>query len=59
MNNLDKIYKANRDCQIFQFPDGELPSDHLRRNVYTTFQEDIPGIHLRDVIGVDNNMLWG
>ncbi|MGD1913899.1 MAG: amidohydrolase family protein [Rivularia sp. (in: cyanobacteria)] len=58
MNNLDRIYKANRDCQIFQFPDGELPSDYLRRNIYTTFQEDMPGIYLRDAIGVDN-MLWG
>jgi hypothetical protein len=32
---------------------GMLPSDFFRRNVVLNFQEDVIGIRLRDVIGVD------
>jgi predicted TIM-barrel fold metal-dependent hydrolase len=34
--------------------DGMLPSDYCRRNVFVSFQEDVPAIELRHKIGVDN-----
>jgi predicted TIM-barrel fold metal-dependent hydrolase len=56
--SMDQAYKRYWNRAAFQFPDGELPSDYLRRNIYMTFQEDIPGIKFRHLIGVDN-MMWG
>ena len=35
-----------------------LPSDYCHRNVFLSFQEDVLGIRLRDVIGVDS-LQWG
>lgn len=58
MSRMDQVYKRNRDSAVFEFADGELPSDHFRRNIYMTFQEDIPGLRFRNLIGV-NNMMWG
>ena len=58
MNRMDGIYKKNRGRGNYDFSDQELPSDRFRQNIYVTFQEDIPGIRFRDVIGVDN-MMWG
>jgi uncharacterized protein len=57
IKKIDKVYKQHWQSAVVRFPDGEMPSDYLHRNIYTTFQEDIPGIHLRDLIGV-NNMMW-
>jgi predicted TIM-barrel fold metal-dependent hydrolase len=34
------------------------PSDFFHRNVVLSFQEDVIGIRLRDIIGLDN-MMWG
>ena len=34
------------------------PSDYMRSNVYHSFQEDGPGIRLRDIIGIDR-IMWG
>ena len=31
---------------------------HLARQVYATFQDDVPGIRCRDLIGVDR-LMWG
>ena len=33
-------------------------ADHWRRQVYATFQDDVPGIRCRDLIGVEN-LMWG
>ena len=42
----------------FKFKDGMLPSDIFHRNVFVSFQEDVAGVRLRDIIGVDN-LMWG
>jgi predicted TIM-barrel fold metal-dependent hydrolase len=36
----------------------ENAADTWRRHVYATFQDDIPGIRCRDLIGVDK-LMWG
>jgi predicted TIM-barrel fold metal-dependent hydrolase len=33
-------------------------ADYLRRQVYATFQDDVPGMRTRDLIGVDR-LMWG
>jgi predicted TIM-barrel fold metal-dependent hydrolase len=33
-------------------------ADYWRRQVYATFQDDVPGVRCRDLIGVDK-MMWG
>ena len=33
-------------------------ADYWRRQVYATFQDDVPGIRCRDLIGVDK-IMWG
>ena len=33
-------------------------ADYWRRQVYATFQDDVPGIRCRDLIGVDR-LMWG
>jgi predicted TIM-barrel fold metal-dependent hydrolase len=42
----------------YHFPAGERFSDHFRRNVFLTFDDDALGIALRGFIGIDG-MLWG
>ena len=41
-----------------RFGDGTVPSDHFRRNVFVSFQEDPVGVHTRHLIGIDC-LLWG
>lgn len=41
-----------------RFPDGTLPSDYFKQNVFMSFQEDKVGIRVRDVIGLDG-LMWG
>ncbi len=41
-----------------RFPDGTLPSDYFKQNVFLSFQEDRVGIRVRDVFGVEA-LLWG
>jgi hypothetical protein len=53
---LDRAYTAGRGPRTL--PAGELPSDHLRRNVFLSFQEDRAAVLWRRVIGVQN-LLWG
>jgi hypothetical protein len=36
----------------------ENPADTWKRQVYATFQDDIPGIRCRDMIGV-SQLMWG
>ena len=43
-----------------RFPklNGQNAADIWRRQVYATFQDDVPGIRCRDLIGVEN-LMWG
>ena len=41
-----------------RFPDGVLPSDYFRSNVFISFQEDALAIEMRETIGVEN-LVWG
>jgi hypothetical protein len=41
-----------------RFADGMLPSDHFRRNVFVSFQEDPVAIHCRALVGADL-LCWG
>ncbi len=42
----------------YRLPEGEKPSDHLKRNVFYSFQDDVIAIEARDVLGVQN-LQWG
>ncbi|MHB8574941.1 MAG: amidohydrolase family protein, partial [Dehalococcoidia bacterium] len=42
-----------------RFPEMKLnAADYWRRQVYATFQDDVPGVRTRDLIGVDK-LMWG
>src|SRR5581483_11419042 len=42
-----------------RYPEMKMnAADYWRRQVYATFQDDVPGIRTRDLIGVEN-LLWG
>ena len=41
-----------------RYKENMLPSDYFHRNVFLSFQEDIPGIKIRELIGVDS-LQWG
>ncbi len=41
-----------------RFPDGILPSDYFKQNVFMSFQEDRVGIRVRDVLGIES-LMWG
>ena len=42
-----------------RFPQLKMnAADYWRRQVYATFQDDVPGIRCRDLIGVDK-LMWG
>jgi predicted TIM-barrel fold metal-dependent hydrolase len=56
--SMDYTYRERHGEAVYRFKDGMVPSDFFRRNVVLSFQEDVIGIRLRDVIGVDN-MMWG
>ena len=59
---LDRIDYTYTQRQIefapYRFKEDMLPSDYFHRNVFLGFQEDVLGIRLRDIIGVDS-LLWG
>ena len=59
LDRMDYTYtqRAPRDYW-HRFKDSMLPSDHFRRNVFVSFQEDALGIKMREFIGVDR-LLWG
>jgi predicted TIM-barrel fold metal-dependent hydrolase len=42
-----------------RFPEMRMnAADYWRRQVYATFQDDVPGVRTRDLIGVEN-LMWG
>jgi predicted TIM-barrel fold metal-dependent hydrolase len=59
LERMDYTYsqREHQDGWI-RFADGMRPSDHFRRNVFVSFQEDPVGIATRHLIGVDC-LLWG
>ena len=59
LTQLDYNY-TNRphSPDAYRLKDGALPSDHFRRNVFLSFQEDALGIKQKDYIGVDT-LQWG
>lgn len=57
MQQMDRVYTNGR-WQRGSLPYGELPSDHFRRNVFLSFQEDRAAIQWRYLLGVEN-LLWG
>jgi predicted TIM-barrel fold metal-dependent hydrolase len=58
LNSMDYTYRERHEEASYRFKDNLLPSDIFHRNVVLSFQEDVVGIRLRDLIGVDN-MMWG
>jgi predicted TIM-barrel fold metal-dependent hydrolase len=57
VDTMDATYRRNADKAVHRFANGELPSDHLRRNVFVTFQDDPAAVEFRDLVGHDN-LLW-
>ena len=59
LERMDYTYhqREHQDSWI-RFGDGTVPSDHFRRNVFVSFQEDPVGIQTRHLIGVEC-LLWG
>jgi predicted TIM-barrel fold metal-dependent hydrolase len=56
---VDQVYTDRRaGLKIERFSNGALPSDHARRNMFITFQEDRGGIEMRHLVGIEN-ILWG
>jgi predicted TIM-barrel fold metal-dependent hydrolase len=58
MKRLDHLYNINYKHLPYRFVDGELPSDHFRRNVFLSFQDDRPCIEMREFLGAEN-LQWG
>jgi predicted TIM-barrel fold metal-dependent hydrolase len=58
LNTMDYTYRERHEEATYRFKDGLLPSDLFHRQVLLSFQEDVVGIRLRDLIGVDN-IMWG
>jgi predicted TIM-barrel fold metal-dependent hydrolase len=56
MNQVDRVYKSS--AAPVRWPGSDLPSDHLKRNLFVTFQDDPAAIRWRDHIGV-SNLMWG
>jgi predicted TIM-barrel fold metal-dependent hydrolase len=54
LEQMDRVVRAGS----VPFADGELPSDHFRRNVFVSFQDDAAFVRLREHVGVDN-LGWG
>ncbi len=52
---MDNVYKRHRFWTKLEMP--ELPSSYFERQVFSTFQEDRPGILTRHLIGIDN-IMW-
>jgi uncharacterized protein len=57
MQQLDRVHTNSRRHRRL-LPNSELPSDHFRRNIFLSFQEDRAAILWRHVLGV-RNLLWG
>ena len=59
ISRLDYTYTQRPLEQFsYRFKEDMLPSDYFHRNVFLSFQEDILGIQLRDLVGVDS-LVWG
>jgi predicted TIM-barrel fold metal-dependent hydrolase len=58
MIRLDSLYERHRHRLPYRFPNGERPSEHFRRNVFLSFQDDRPCIEMRHTLGV-GNLQWG
>ncbi len=56
MSEMDRVYQSGRYPR--RLPAGEMPSDHLTRNVFTSFQDDPAAIRMRGTIGIEN-IVWG
>ncbi|MCH2172979.1 amidohydrolase [Myxococcota bacterium] len=52
---MDNVYKRHRFWTKMEMAD--LPSTYFDRQVFSTFQEDRPGIVTRHLIGIDN-IMW-
>ncbi len=52
---MDNVYKRHRFWTKLEMP--ELPSSYFERQVFSTFQEDRPGVVTRHLIGIDN-IMW-
>ncbi len=55
LERADRIYQRHRYWSRLELP--MPPSEYFRRQVYATFIQDLAGIRLRDLIGVDN-LMW-
>lgn len=59
VERMDYTYtQRERHEGWIRFADGALPSDHFRRNVFVSFQEDPVAIHCREQIGI-GALCWG
>jgi predicted TIM-barrel fold metal-dependent hydrolase len=57
LRQMDFIYRERHQL-VQRLPDGQLPSDIFRSNVFMSFQEDVLGIRDREIIGIDG-LMWG
>ncbi len=55
LERADRIYQRHRYWSRLELP--MPPSEYFHRQVYATFIQDLAGIRLRDLIGVDN-LMW-
>jgi predicted TIM-barrel fold metal-dependent hydrolase len=57
LDRLDYTYTQRQGNNLFpKLDDGAMPSDHFRRNVFCSFQEDALGIQHRHLIGLEGIM---
>ncbi len=57
LERMDHRFTNSKRLYTYGIPDHRLPSEYFHRNVYATFMQDISGILLREVIGIDN-IMW-
>lgn len=55
LERMDSIFKVHR--HYLKTDITELPSDTFKSHCYATFQEDVSGVTLRHMLGVDN-IMW-
>jgi len=58
MHRMDVTYIERPTQATYRYKEDMIPSDYMRRNVFHSFQEDGPGVRMRDIIGVDR-IMWG
>ncbi len=61
LHRMDVAYQEIRRPERFggrRFSEDMLPSDIFRRNMFICFQEDGPGMQMREYIGVET-LMWG